>query len=207
MVISIVGSGGKTTLLKQKTLEYRRQGKKVFVTTSTHMSIEPDTLLSDDPDVIIQHLENYGYVMAGVEDHHKIKELSYPTYEAVCRHADVVLVEADGSKHLPIKFPNATEPVIYDNTDKIIIVCGLHALGKPAKEVAHRLELVKQCLGISDDTTITSEHIIQLVREGYVKPLRQMYPDVQLTIYPACDHAPEYQNMIPYIIDQATASE
>ena len=201
MIIAVVGSGGKTTLVKRMAENYRRQGKKVLVTTSTHMSIEPDTLLSDDPAEIIARLEKDGYVMAGVEDTHKIKELSPATYEAVCPHADVVLVEADGSKHLPIKYPNATEPVIYSNTEEIIIVCGLHALGKPAKEVAHRLELVKQCLGICDDTIITASHMVYLLQKGYVDPFRQKYPHMKLTIYPAWDHAPKYQDMVQYIID------
>ncbi len=176
MVIAVVGAGGKTTLIKQYAKEYLQQGKKVFVTTSTHMYIEKDTLLTDDAEVLIRELKEKGYLMAGLPQGEKIRELSKETYEKVCRHADVVLIEADGSKHLPIKFPGPNEPVIYENVDEIIVVCGLHAIGKPAKEVAFRLELVKQCLGIEDDTIITLEHIQTLVNEGYVKPLGKAYP-------------------------------
>ncbi len=207
MVISIVGSGGKTTLIKRMAEEFRHQGKKVFVTTSTHMSIESDTLLTDDADVIIRHIEEYGYAMAGAKDQYKIKELSLQTYKDVCKHADVVLVEADGSKHLPIKFPNSTEPVIYDNTNEIIIVCGLHALGRPAQQVAHRLELVKQCLGIDDDTIITPDHIIKLLREGYVNPFRRQYPHIKLTVYPAQADSPELHSIAQSIITEALAVE
>ena len=60
----------------------------------------------------------------------KIGSLSYDTYLSVCQEADIVLVEADGSKHKSIKFPNENEPVIYDNIDEIVIVMGLKALGK-----------------------------------------------------------------------------
>ena len=148
MIKAIVGSGGKTTLLKKMTEQYRAQGRTVFVTTTTHMFIEEDTLLTDDADTIIRALKDKGYAMAGIPDGIKFKALSEETYAAVCAHADVVLVEADGSKHMPLKYPNNTEPVIPDNVEEIIVVCGLSALGQKAKEVCHRLELVKDCLGI-----------------------------------------------------------
>ncbi len=187
MIIAIVGAGGKTTLLKQKAQEYRTQGKKVFVTTSTRMFIEPDTLLTDDADEIIKKLDSDGYVMAGLKDGIKLAPLSPETFQKVSAYADITLVEADGSKHMPIKFPNKTEPVIYDHTDEIIVVCGLHALGKPAHEVCHRLELVKQCLNIADDTIITPEHVQKLVMEGYMIPLKKAYPNAVITVYPAHD--------------------
>ena len=37
MIIAVVGSGGKTTLIKQLASRYRREGKTVLVTTTTHM--------------------------------------------------------------------------------------------------------------------------------------------------------------------------
>ena len=64
-VIAFVGSGGKTTLLKEQARAYRKQGIRVFITTTTHMLIEKDTLLTDDPDTIIRSLEETGYAMAG----------------------------------------------------------------------------------------------------------------------------------------------
>ena len=208
MVIAVAGSGGKTTLIKELARKYRLEGKKVFVTTTTHMFVEEDTLLTDDPIEIIGKLESVGYVMAGLlEDNctrntaqnitsidpfhqavkplQKIKSLSSNTYEKVCPHADIVLVEADGSKRMPLKYPNSREPVIPDNTDEIIVVTSLLAVGKPAKEVCHRLELVKECLKIHDETIITKEHILKLLDEGYVKPLKSKYPHVTLTVYEA----------------------
>ena len=55
---------------------------------------------------------------------------------------------------------------------------------KRACEVAHRLELVKECLGISDDTIVTGEHVEVLVREGYVRPLRERFPKKKIMVYP-----------------------
>lgn len=187
MIYAFVGSGGKTTLLKTMAKQYREEGKTVFVTTTTHMFIEEDTLLTDDAKVIMQELREKGYVMAGIPEGEKIKALSQETYEKVCACADVVLVEADGSKRLPLKFPNATEPVIPENVDEIFVVCGLQAIGKKAKEVCHRLDLVKNYLRIEDDTLITSCHIQKLVREGYLNPLRKAYPNSKVTLMPRHD--------------------
>ena len=109
MILAFVGSGGKTTLLKKMAAQFRSEGKTVLVTTTTHMFAEADTLLTDDAATIIQALQENGYAMAGIPDGAKIQALSKETFDAVCPHADVVLVEADGSKMLPLKYPNATE--------------------------------------------------------------------------------------------------
>ena len=55
-ITAVVGAGGKTTYIKKKAKEYVNQGKKVFVTTTTHMMKEADTLVSDDADAIIKEL-------------------------------------------------------------------------------------------------------------------------------------------------------
>lgn len=201
MIKAIVGSGGKTTLLKKLAEQYRSQGKTVFVTTTTHMFIEEDTLLTDDADAIIQALKGNGYVMAGVPEGIKIKALPEETYAAVCAHADVVLVEADGSKGLPLKFPNGTEPVIPENAEEIYVVCGLNALGQRAKDVCHRLELVKSCLEVGDDEIISPAHIQKLVTEGYLKPLREKYPDKKITLAPRHDGS-LYQRTVAALLQQ-----
>ena len=199
MIISVVGSGGKTTLIKKLARQYRAEGKTVLVTTSTHMFIEENTLLTDDTNTIIQAIKETGYVMAGVPEGTKIKAFSKETFQAVCSCADVVLVEADGSRCMPLKYPNAEEPVIPENTDEIIVVCGLNAIGQKVKNVCHRLELVKACLGAEDDTVITHDHVQKLVTEGYIKPLRAAYPQAKITVCPRHDGS-LYQRSVASLI-------
>ena len=201
MIIAVVGSGGKTTLIKKLAARYRSEGKRVLVTTTTHMFLEEGTLLTDDANAIIQVLNETGYVMAGIPEGQKFKALSRKTFDAVCTCADVVLVEADGSKHLPLKYPNAAEPVIPENTDEIIVVCGLNAIGHSAKTVCHRLELVKACLGIEDDTVITPAHIQKLIIEGYLKPLRASYPNAKISVSPRHDNS-LYQRAVASLLQQ-----
>ena len=185
MIRAFVGAGGKTTLIHRQAEQYRAQGKTVFVTTSTHMFIEPDKLLTDDADITIGRLKRTGYAMAGLPEGEKIRALSPGTYRRGCAAADVVLVEADGSARKPVKFPNAAEPVIDANVDEIVIVCGLHAVGRPLGQAAHRPALAAACLGVPEHTPLTVEHIARLVLQGYLRPLRQKYPGVSLSVYPA----------------------
>lgn len=204
MIRAYVGAGGKTSLLKSHARAFREAGQTVLVTTTTHMFMEPDTLLTDDPRVILDALNRTGYAMAGIRAGEKIKALSDGTFRILCDHADVVLVEADGSKHLPIKFPGPGEPVIPENVDEIWIVCGLHALGRPLREVAHRPELVRACLGADDDTIITPEHMEKLVIEGYVNPLRRQFPNAALVVYPAHDGSLAQQEIAARIVKNCT---
>ena len=200
MIRAFVGAGGKTTLIHRQAELFRAEGKRVFVTTSTHMFTESDTVLSDDANTIIAELNRTGYVMAGIPEGEKIRSLSPETYEQVCAQADVVLVEADGSNRKPIKFPNSTEPVLYENVEEIVVVCGLQARGRPLIEVAHRPELVKACLGAQDDTIITLEHMAVLVREGYLRPLCKTYRKV--SVYPAGGTEAERERLLSLINEE-----
>lgn len=201
MIYAVVGAGGKTSLIHEMAAKFRAEGKSVFVTTTTHMFLEEHTLCTDDAATITSRLQETGFVMAGIPEGIKIKSLSAETYEAVCRQADVVLVEADGSKCLPFKFPNATEPVIPANADEILVVCGIHALGQKAKDCCHRLNLVMECLGIQEDTILTPAHAQQLAMEGYVKPLREKYPNKKITLVPRHDGS-LYQRTLASLLQQ-----
>ena len=58
--------------------------------------------------------------------------------------ADVVLIEADGSRGLPLKWPAPWEPVIPECTDITICVTGLTSLGRPVSEVMYRAEYIPE---------------------------------------------------------------
>lgn len=185
MIIAVAGSGGKTTRIHKLTEKYRRDGKTVFVTTTTHMFAEEGCDLSGNVDSIRKALENCGYCMAGLPaEGGKIQSLPKKVYETVCQYADVVLVEADGSKRLPVKYPAINEPVIPENADEIHIVTGLSAIGKTIGETCHRKELVMECLGAQENLVLAPTHLQKLVEEGYGRPLEEKYPDKKITVCP-----------------------
>ena len=186
MIRAFVGSGGKTGTIMKQAAAYRQQGLRVLIATSTQMGAREGTIIGDDPQPIIAALENEGFAMAGTKANRegKIAALSEETFRAVSKHADIVLVEADGSRQHPLKFPNDNEPVIPEGTDEIVVICGLSAIGQPAKDVCHRLELVKAAIGIEDDTIITAQHVRELVDKAYMTPLAKQYPDARISLYP-----------------------
>ena len=163
MLRSVVGAGGKTSYMKQVAKEYVEKGLTVFVTTSTKMYVEEDTILSGNKDEILAHLEEKRYAMAGISvsdmraeeradgqinrkytddrgEGEKFKSLPLDTFRSICTHADVVLVEADGSKHLPLKYPNESEPVLYEETDEIVLSAVFALEEKTVQEIRDKMQ-------------------------------------------------------------------
>ena len=82
-------------------------------------------------------------VVAGVEGDRAVGVPPELPYELLARpDVDWVVVEADGSRMLPVKAPAAHEPVVPVETTLLIPVVGIDALSGPIREVAHRHELV-----------------------------------------------------------------
>lgn len=195
MIKAFVGSGGKTGTIQKQAAAYRAQGLRVLVTTSTQMGAREGTIIGSNPAPIIAALKTSGYAMAGTKANRegKIAALSEETFRIAAAHADIVLVEADGSRQHPLKFPAAHEPVIPEGTEEIVVICGLSAIGKPARDVCHRLELVKAAIGIEDDTIITAEHVRELVKKAYLEPLAAKYPEAKITLFPCQRDTPQLQ--------------
>jgi probable selenium-dependent hydroxylase accessory protein YqeC len=81
-------------------------------------------------------------------------KLSSPhqSFFELCAYADYVLVEADGSKHLPIKAHDFYEPVIPKGANRTILVVGASGLGNEISKVVHRHPIFFQ-LTASDRST------------------------------------------------------
>lgn len=70
--------------------------------------------------------------------------------------SDLVLIEADGSKLLPCKVPADHEPVLLPESDIVVAVLGLSALGRSLKECCFRLEKAKKLL-LADENHLLTE--------------------------------------------------
>ena len=77
--------------------------------------------------------------------------------------ADAVFLEADGAKHFPCKAPAEQEPVLLPQSDIVLAVAGLSALGHPLKECCFRLEQACMLLGIPPEACLTPELLAQLL--------------------------------------------
>ena len=74
MIISVIGSGGKTTKIKQLKDQYLKEGKSVLMTTSTHMKIEENTLIDPSYDEIINEIKK---IVESLEPHVKVEKKVY----------------------------------------------------------------------------------------------------------------------------------
>lgn len=164
-VTAIIGSGGKTTLLR--TLSGELPGR-VLLCTSTHFQGYADlpTVLDPTEADLRKALAAHPIVCAaGRSPTGKLVDCGLP-YETLADLADFVLVEADGSRRRPLKAHARHEPVIPPCTRQVICVVGLSGLHRPVSEVVHRPELFCPLVGCTPEDEATPERVARaLVQE------------------------------------------
>ena len=128
-VIAIIGGGGKSSLMAALGEEFRHRGETAVMTTTTH--IRPprqNGYMGDDAAVLSDLLITNRVMTVGMPaEEHKFGPS--PLLERLPQLADRVIIEADGTKGLPLKVPNEHEPVIPPFADAVVAVAGLSALG------------------------------------------------------------------------------
>ena len=152
-VIAFVGAGGKTTLIQKMARELQKKGKKVIVTTTTHMYRPDDTWNGIEV-----------ACMPGEEEPDKVRGLPREDYLQLKNKCDVLLVEADGSRRKPLKVPDVHEPVIPEDADLVIGMAGEAAVGRTLEEACHRPELAGNLLGVSKEHKIERNDLIKILK-------------------------------------------
>ena len=166
---AIIGGGGKTTLLYALAKECSMDAR-VIVCTTTHI-LKPSHLpcvLSGGEAEIQAALEENSCVCVGTKSETGKFGAPAISFERLLQLADYVFVEADGSKHLPLKAHAGHEPVVPKETNQTILVLGVSGLGRPIREAAHRPALYAEKLGVTEDAIVTPELAARL---------RGEYPD------------------------------
>lgn len=176
-VISLVGGGGKTSLMFALARELSESGKSVITTTTTRIE-EPSPeqtemlIVEADGDRLMalarQHLGSARHITVARErlPDDKLKGISP---ELVDRLAGVgmaycIIVEADGAGGRPLKAPIEKEPVIPPNTSLVIPVVGVEAAGcRLSEKDVFRTDTVAGLLGLPLGATVSAEHIAFLV--------------------------------------------
>ena len=78
---------------------------------------------------------------------------------------DVILIEADGSRGMPLKAPDEHEPCIPKSSCCVIAVMGGHTLGaKVSTENVHRWSQFADITGLTPDATLQLSDLVALVR-------------------------------------------
>ena len=169
-VVSLCGGGGKTTLM----YALARETKTILPTalfTTTHI------MTPSDADVVLsvpfsaeecRTAWREGKIASSGTFLSEERKFGAPGEDAMrflCREASAV-IEADGARRLPVKFPAAREPVIRPETTHTIVVAGLSALEKKPEEIVHRYALAKNTVDLSGDS-LTEKQMAELLWAGY----------------------------------------
>ena len=163
--ICLVGGGGKTTVMYELATAWAACGRKVLVLTSTHILQPADGSFAADA-AAVQNLWQQGrYAVIGTPELSTGKLTAPPQglYNELKLQADVILCEADGSRHLPCKAPAAHEPVLLPDCDMVLAVAGMDALGRPLAQACQRPQLAAALLGCSLDSVIDEQMLAALL--------------------------------------------
>ena len=163
--VCAAGAGGKTTLLKRLASEYKERGIPAVVTTTTRMYAEDDPrfLLEPSPAKMREILEREGVVFLGKKDRNgKMKAPGKEWMQDILDLPFPVLIEADGSRRLPVKVPGEAEPVFPEETTHVVYVYGMSALGRSLGKVCFRPERAAAILGRSVEDPVREEDIALL---------------------------------------------
>ena len=152
-IISVIGSGGKTSLIKYLSKSYPHETILISTTTKILMPREGE----------------YGTaVVAGdkvtTDSVEKLQMPKNPNFLKSFGNFDKVFLEADGSKGLPLKAWTDNEPVVLPETTITIAVIPITALGKAADETnIQRLPLWLNLCDSKKGTLISEEILVKMI--------------------------------------------
>lgn len=172
-IVSVVGSGGKTTFIYNLSKELSKE--KVIITTSTKMFIPKEEdgfnfiYLNESKEINFKKGINFliGEIVSENKCHTDINFIDKDLYGF-----DYLLIESDGSKRKPLKGWNESEPVISKRTSKTIGIIPIDIIGKIAtKDIIHRIEKFSKISSISEGDEITLEAIANVIsnKDGLFK--------------------------------------
>lgn len=163
--ICLVGGGGKTTVMYELAADWAACGRKVLALTSTHILQPADGSFAADAAAVHNLWQQRRYAVIGTPELATGKLTLPPqsVYEALKLQADVILCEADGSRHHPCKVPAENEPVLLPDSDIVLAVAGMDALGRPLAQACQRSQLAAELLGCSLDSVIDEQMLAALL--------------------------------------------
>ncbi len=176
--IAFSGAGGKTTALF---ILARELNTPVLVTTTTHFGLDQLTLadknmrvdastdigeifeILQDGVLLLRGAETAENKVAGIPDD-KLEEIYFASREREI----TLLIEADGSRQLPLKAPASHEPQIPPFVDRVIVVAGLSGLGQPLSEKwVHRPKQFADISGLNLGESISPFVVVDVLKSPY----------------------------------------
>ena len=158
-VISLVGGGGKTTLLFA--LGRQLEGAVVLTTTTKMGRHQTDGRLTltapSDHELQAALNANHAVLVRKAETASKAIGVSTDDVDRYATIADYVVVEADGSRHHPFKAPRPFEPVIAPSTTLLLACIGADAIDRCIADQCFRPLRVAAIAGCSPYERLTPQ--------------------------------------------------
>lgn len=163
--ICLVGGGGKTTVMYELAAAGAACGRRVLVLTSTHILRPADGSFAADVPAVQNLWQQGRYAVIGTPELSTGKLTAPPqrVYEALQLQADVILCEADGSRHHPCKVPAAHEPVLLPDCDIVLAVAGMDTLGRSLVQACQRPQLAAELLGCGAEKILDAQMLASLL--------------------------------------------
>lgn len=173
-VAAFVGAGGKTQSMFRLANEMVQRGLRVLTTTTTRigqdeLALAPHHLALGDslrvPDSLAEAVRKHRHVFiySCLEENNKVRGVTpawLDKHLAPTPLFDALLVEADGSRRMPMKAPLAHEPAMPRCATAIIAVVGLDALGLPLdEEHIYGAQHIQHLIGHPAGAAVTPELI------------------------------------------------
>jgi probable selenium-dependent hydroxylase accessory protein YqeC len=163
--VAFVGAGGKTSLIEYLAADLVRKGKTVAITTTTKIfAREPYHLLGNEG-TLPRRVTPLVRIGKTLEDG-KLTAVDHEDIQHLGALYDTVLIEADGAKGKPLKFPAPYEPVIPPLAEKVYVVGGLDALSRRVRDVVFRWESFHATTGVDGDTVVTPDVFLDFFSES-----------------------------------------
>ena len=168
-VTALIGGGGKTTLMYALAEELKARGN-VVICTSTAI-LPPDAyavLLNENASAVRDALAKERILCVGTVGEDRKLHAPALSFDALQAIADYVIVEADGSRHLPLKAHAPHEPVIPACAGRTVLVAGIDGIGRPIRETCHRPELYASLAGADPEAAVTPAMAARVIAaEGF----------------------------------------
>lgn len=167
-LVALVGGGGKSSLMFA--LAQSLPGRVVMTTTTRIFASqmtradEVCNLIDGDWEERLGRFDSNLLMVGRVNGERAVGvPAQLPTELLSHPRVDYVVVEADGSRMLPVKAPAAHEPMIPHEPSVLISVVGIDALSGPINRVAHRPERVSAITGLREEETLTPDALAALL--------------------------------------------